>query len=66
MPYFLPDKMIFSIDVKKFKIPKSVAADINNNDNKVDKTKDPKKGKIFITLSNYQINKGIPDTIFKK
>jgi outer membrane lipoprotein-sorting protein len=64
--YGLPDKMIFSIDVKKFKIPKSVAADINNNDQKVDKTKDPKKGKIFITLTNYQINKGIPDSIFKK
>lgn len=63
----LPDKMIFSVDVKKFKIPKSVAADINNNDKeKTDKAKDPKKGKIFITLTNYQVNKGIPDSIFKK
>lgn len=65
--YGLPDKMVFSIDVKKFKIPKSVAADINNNDKeKTDKTKDPKKGKIYITLSDYQINKGLPDSIFKK
>jgi hypothetical protein len=63
----LPDKMIFSVDVKKFKIPKSVAADINNNDKeKADKTKDPKKGKIFITLTNYQVNKGVPDSVFKK
>jgi hypothetical protein len=65
--YGLPDKMIFSIDVKKFKIPKSVTADINNTtDEKADKSKDQKKGKIFITLSNYQINNGIPDSIFKK
>jgi len=65
--YGLPDKMIFSVDVKKFKIPKGVTADINNNESeKKDKGKDPKKGKIFITLTNYQINKGIPDTVFKK
>lgn len=65
--YGLPDKMIFSIDVKKFKIPKTVTADINNSSaDKTAKVKDPKKGKIFISLSNYQINKGIADSIFKK
>lgn len=63
----LPDKMIFSVDVKKFKIPKGVTADINNtSDPKKEKEKENKKGKIFITLTNYQVNKGIPDTIFKK
>ncbi len=65
--YGLPDKMIFSVDVKKFKIPKSVSADINNSSSdKPDKSKDNKKGQIFIVLTNYQINKGIPDTVFKK
>jgi hypothetical protein len=65
--YGLPDKMVFSVDVKKFKIPKGVTADINNTEaEKKDKNKDPKKGKIFITLTNYQINKGVPDSIFKK
>ena len=62
----LPDKMTFTVDVKKFKIPKSVAADINNKPKEEDKTKDNKKGQIFIILTNYQINKGIPDSIFKK
>ncbi len=65
--YGLPDKMIFSVDVKKFKIPKSVSGDINNSSTEnPDKTKEPKKGKIYITLTNYQINKGISDAIFKK
>ena len=42
--YGLPDKMIFSVDVKKFKIPKSVSGDINNRSTETpDKTKDPKK-----------------------
>lgn len=62
----LPNQIIFNIDVKKFKIPKAVSADINSaaaipND----KAKGPKKGKITISLSNYVINKGISDTVFK-
>lgn len=65
--YGLPDKMIFSVDVKKFKIPKGVATDINNTtDEKKKKENEKKKGKIFITLTNYQMNKGIPDSKFKK
>lgn len=67
--YGLPDKMIFTVDVKKFKIPKGVAADINNaqkNASPEEKAKENKKGKIIITLSNYQINKGILDSVFKK
>ncbi len=61
----LPDVMIFEIDIKKFKMPKSVAADINASKNKSTETK-IKKGKIIINLKNYQINKGIDDAVFKK
>jgi outer membrane lipoprotein-sorting protein len=65
--YGLPDKMVFTVDVKKFKIPKGVAADINNSQTaKEDDGKKEKKGKIIIVLSNYQINKGIKDEVFKK
>ena len=65
--YGLPDKMIFTVDVKKFKIPKGVAADLNNSQTKKNEdTKKEKKGKIIIALRNYQINKGIKDELFKK
>lgn len=65
--YALPDKMIFSVDVKKFKLPAGTTGDMNANAKKTtDKPKDDKKGQITITLSNYQINKGIPDEFFKK
>jgi len=67
--YGLPDTMVFTVDVKKFKIPKSVAADINNSQSKAtteEKAKENKKGKIIIKLSDYQINKGISDDVFKK
>jgi hypothetical protein len=65
--YGLPDKMIFSVDVKKFKIPKKAIANSNNsNAEKNVKDKEKKQGKIFITLTNYQVNKGIDDGVFKK
>ncbi len=64
--YGLPDKMIFSVDIKKFKLPKSVTADMNNASPKDEKEKENKKGKIFITLTKYQVNKGVPDSVFKK
>jgi outer membrane lipoprotein-sorting protein len=64
--YGLPDLMVFSVDVKKFKVPKGVAADLNNKPTDDPKQKDNKKGKIYIKLSNYQINKGIQDSVFKK
>ena len=61
----LPDVMTFEVDVKKFKIPKAVAADINTSNSSSD-TKAGKKGVIVITLTNYVVNKGIDDAIFKK
>lgn len=63
----LPSQLIFDIDVKKFKLPKSVAADLNKTEKDKQKTKKDKdqKGTITIKLSNYKINKGINDDFFK-
>jgi outer membrane lipoprotein-sorting protein len=63
--YGLPNKMTFTVDIKKFKMPKSVASDIRNND-KQKKYKDNEKGTIVLTFSNYLVNKGISDDVFKK
>jgi hypothetical protein len=65
--YGLPDNVTFTVDVKKFKIPKAVSADLNNTSTETDdKAKDNKKGKIYLTLSNYAVNKGVSDAIFEK
>lgn len=61
--YGLPDKMIFYVDVKKFKMPKNIGTPDNTEKNKRSGD-DNKKGTIYITFSNYQINKGIPDSFF--
>jgi hypothetical protein len=61
--YGLPDDIKFTVDIKKFKIPKALSADINTSKTtKVEK----KFGEINIKLKNYQINKGIADRVFDK
>jgi len=64
--YGLPDKMIFTVDSKKFKMPKNIGADPNKSDTKKNNNKENKKGKIYIEFTNYQVNKGISDAVFKK
>lgn len=54
--YALPDKVTFTVDVKKFKIPKAIAADINSPVKTNANKKDEKKGKITLTIKNYKIN----------
>ena len=63
----LPNQLTFTIDVKKFKMPKSVAADLNKTDQQKKKTADKdQKGTIVIQLTNYKVNKGISDAVFKE
>ncbi len=68
LSYGLPSELKFEIDVKKFKMPKSVAADINktSTDKKKTKSKPRTKGNITITLSDYDVNSGLSDSIFKE
>jgi outer membrane lipoprotein-sorting protein len=61
----LPSQLVFEIDVKAFKLPKSVAADINKTTAEK-KTKPGKKGVITVTLTDYKVNTGLSDAIFTK
>lgn len=63
--YALPSKLTFTVDIKKFKMPKSVASDIRNNDDKK-KYKENEKGTILLVFTNYEVNKGLSDAIFKE
>ena len=65
--YALPDSVVFTIDTHKFKIPRAVAADINNNSApEAEKGKENKKGRIHVRFEHYILNKGIPKEIFKE
>lgn len=61
--YGLPYKMVFTIDVKNFKLPKSVAADLHQNKKSPSNTS--QKGTIIISMRNYIVNKGVGSSHFK-
>jgi len=65
--YGLADKVIFSFNTKDYKLPKGVTFDYDDGSKK---TEDPnklknKKGRVEISYSDYIINKGVPDSVFK-
>ena len=65
--YALPDKVIFSFNTKDYKLPRGVTFDYDSGTKKgetSDKLKN-KKGKVEIAYSDYLINKGVPDSVFK-
>lgn len=64
--YGLPDKIIFSFNTKDYKLPKGVTFDYDDgSEKKSGEEMKNKKGKVEITYSEYAINKGVDDTIFK-
>lgn len=63
--YALPDKIMIQVEMKKFKIPKMLAADIKKNSSKQTNTK-KQTGEIYMLLSDYQVNTRFPNDIFKE
>ncbi len=64
--FSLPDKVIFSFNTKDYKLPKGVTFDYDDGaEKKSGEDLKNKKGKVEITYSEYLINKGVDDSIFK-
>jgi len=64
--YSLPDKVIFSFNTKDYKMPKGVALEFEDEEKLTDAEKiKRKKGRVQINYSNYTINKGLDDNVFK-
>lgn len=64
--YALPEKMLFIVDVTKFKVPKAVAVDINSKSLPKSPNVSGAKGtgKITLNFSQYTVNKKLPDAVF--
>jgi hypothetical protein len=65
LKFQLPDEVMFEMDVAKFKLPKVVAADLENTKTIKDDPSKTKRGKITITYKSYQINPVINDNFFE-
>ena len=65
--YGLPDKVIFSFNTKDYKLPNGVTFDYETGSEKksADEAMKNKKGKVEITYSEYQVNKGVEDSVLK-
>lgn len=64
--YSLPDKVIFSFNTKDYKLPKGVTFDYDDGaEKKPAEDLKNKKGKVEITYTEYLINKGVNDAVFR-
>jgi len=65
--YGLPDKVLLTLDVKDFKMPKGVTMDYaGSSEDKPARDVKDKKGTIHITYLTYKINTGLTDQVFAK
>ncbi len=64
--YGLPDKVVFSFNTKDYKLPKGLTLEFEDGEQPTEAQKlKRKKGRVEISYSNYTINKGLPDSVFK-
>lgn len=65
--YGLPDEILFSFNIKDYKLPKGVTFDFDDRSAEKNTTAmaQNKKGEVKIIFSGYEINKGLPDNVFK-
>jgi outer membrane lipoprotein-sorting protein len=60
----LPDSMIFGFNIGKMNLPKAFTGQAETESRKnIGRTT---SGKVYITYSNYKVNKGLSDKIFEK
>jgi len=63
--YALPDKVVFTFNVKNYKLPKGVTFDYDDGVQKKQQAGEGAKGKVELSYSSYTINKGVPDSVFQ-
>ena len=65
--FYLPSTIVFTFDVDKVYFPTGITGEMNSESEKKDKKNDiAKQGKVTITYSNYKVNQGLSDELFKK
>ncbi len=65
--YGLADKVIFTFNTKEYKLPKGITLDYDDGSASKEKENQlkNKKGKVELTYTSYELNKGIPDSVFQ-
>jgi len=63
--YALPDKVVFTFNVKNYKLPKGITFDYDDGSAKKQQQPVNAYGKVELSYSSYTINKGVPDSVFQ-
>lgn len=64
--FLLPSKMVFTFAIEDIRFPTGITGDSNSESNNEKEKKDrDKSGKVYIHYSNYKINQGLSDDLFK-
>src|SRR5882757_5072688 len=63
--YALPDKVVFTFNVKNYKLPKGITFDYDDGSQKKQQQPVNAYGKVELSYSSYTINKGVPDSVFQ-
>jgi outer membrane lipoprotein-sorting protein len=61
----LPDKVVFLFSTKDYKLPKGITFEYEKGEKKKAEPAKVQKGRIEIAYTNYIINKGISDAVFR-
>lgn len=65
--YALPSQMIFSFNIDKMNFPSAMIGETDTRKKRSKMGGDTlTKGKVYVSYSNYIINKGIPDSVFEE
>jgi hypothetical protein len=64
LAYALPDKVVFTFNTKDYKLPKGLTFDYDDGSQKHSPS-GPAKGKVELIYQFYNINKGVPDSVFQ-
>lgn len=62
--FALPDKIVFSVDMTKFKVPKAVAIDLNSKTKGSKNESNKATGTIELLFSGYALNKQLSNEVF--
>jgi outer membrane lipoprotein-sorting protein len=62
--YALPDKVVFTFNTRDYRLPKGLTFDYDDGSKK-NTPAGPAKGKVELIYQFYNINKGVPDSVFQ-
>jgi hypothetical protein len=62
--YELPSSMIFKFTVDKTMYPRGIDVDTESDEEYNESESKPNSGKVYITYSNYKVNRGLQDELF--